>query len=191
MLKWIENYGYERQIEKANNGTALLPLDYKKFNALKRQGDYAGCDDLKDALDFFAVKDVGPAIHSLLQAFKLGMSRLNQVTMRSETWHIDFRVSADVAPAQHYFLTSIQKSPLRTLRIQPGDDHDSVGIYAKGKLLANFRLFECSKYFVSDLVMRQRLLSFIWQYGNDRIQERLKYEGLISQLCHTFSFSLI
>lgn len=191
MLKWIENYGYQRQTDEANKGTALYPLDYEKFKAPGRPDDYAGCTDLKNAMNLFAANDMGPAFQNLFQTFQLCSPRLSQISTKSGDWRIESRVSANQRNQPVQLLTTPKESPLRSLKIQPTTKMDSIdpaanlhsiGIYAFEKKIETFIFSSERSICIWNNYRLQRLLYSIWEYGNKRIHARLKYEGQLAAL---------
>lgn len=162
MLLWLWDYGHERQVVKVKNGSMLPLLDSDLYNAVASQDDDAGSSLLRQAHYYFANKDVAEALYMLLVAFQLCSPQLYREATNPENWHISFK-----------------ESPLRTLRIQPSNDCLGTAIYAFDKRVALFRVIDSPPRgpLVSDLESRQRMLGWIWDYGNRRIEGRLKYKA--------------
>lgn len=92
MLKWLWNYGHERQVVKAKNGSILPLLDPELYNAVANENDDAGSSLLRQAHFDFANKNIAEGIYMLLMAFQLCSPRMHREATNPESWHIDFKV---------------------------------------------------------------------------------------------------
>ena len=82
---------------------------------------------------------------------------------------------------------SNQDALFRSLRIRPSTDHGVVDVYALDQKLVSFRIvdFPARGSLIGELVSRQQMVEWIWDYGNKRIEGRLKTKGWRSLACLT------
>lgn len=69
----------------------------------------------------------------------------------------------------------VQNSPFRSLRVQPSTDHGVVNIYAFDKYVASYHVLDNSNN--PDRDIWRRLLTFIWDYGEQRYKLKQLWEG--------------
>ena len=97
MLKWLWNYGYQRQVAKAKKGYILPLLDLELYCAVANPEDDAGSPLIRQAHFHFANKDIAEAVYMLLLAFQLCSPQLHREAKNLESWHISFKVIASRA----------------------------------------------------------------------------------------------
>lgn len=137
----------------------MLPLlDVETYNAIAQDNSDAGCSGIRRAKASFEDKNLALGVYYMLEGFQFRVPLLHRDT-NLEKWHVDFK-----------------GIPFRSLRIQPTTDHGIVAMYAFGQKIGAFKIldFPARGPYVGDLVSRQRMIAWIWDYGNKRLEGRVK-----------------